>query len=154
MCTTDGLPFAESIGTTALIDENGVSVNDALWGYGMGIISNDESQQYTHTSGTFRIYNAGNMLVHPFQQDLRIEISGVTGKNFEMRNVTTGDVFKVMNELKSSDVVNLDGPEIKINGLQALRKTNRKYISLAPGWNEFRLNRTAKTKFDFRYYYV
>ena len=154
VCTTDGLPFAESIGTTALIDKNGVSANDALWGYGMGIISNVESKQYTHTSSTFRIYNAGNMLVHPFEQDLKIEISGVTGKNFEMRNVTTGDVFKVTDTLKYSDVVNLDGPEIKINGLQALRKTNRKFISLASGWNEFRLNRTAKTKFDFRYYYV
>ena len=154
VCTTDGLPFAESIGTTSLIDKNGVSTNDALWGYGMGIISNDESKQYTHTSSTFRIYNAGNMLVHPFDQDLRIEISGVTGKNFEMRNVTTGDVFKVTDTLKSSDVVTLDGPEIKINGLQALRKTNRKFISLTSGWNEFRLNRTAKTMFDFRYYYV
>ena len=153
-CTTDGLPFAESIATTSLIDKNGVSTNDALWGYGMGIIAEDESQRYTHTSSAFRIYNAGNVLVHPFQQDLKIEISGVTGKNFEMRNVTTGDVFKIRDELKSSDVVTLDGPEIKINGLQALRKTNRKYISLAKGWNEFRLNRTAKTKFDFRYYYV
>ena len=154
VCTTDGLPFAESIGTTALIDKNGVSANDALWGYGMGIISNVESQQYTHTSSTFRIYNAGNVLVHPFQQDLKIEISGVIGKNFEMRNVTTGDVFKVTDTLKSSDVVNLDGPEIKINGLQALRKTNRRFISLASGWNEFRLNSVAKTKFDFRFYYL
>ena len=154
VCTTDGLPFAESIGTTALIDKNGVSANDALWGYGMGLISIDEGQQYTHTSSTFRIYNAGNVPIHPFQQDLKIEISGVTGKNFEMRNVTTGDVFKVTDNLKSSDVVVLDGHEIKINGLQALRKTNRKYISLAPGWNEFRLNRTAKVIFDFRFYYL
>ena len=154
VCTTDGLPFSESIGTTALIDENGVSVNDALWGYGMGIIADDESKQYRHTSSAFRIYNAGNVPIHPFQQDLRIEISGVTGKNFEMRNVATGDIFKITDELKPSDVVVLDGHEIKINGLQALRKTNRKYISLAPGWNEIRLNRTAKTMFDFRYYYV
>ena len=154
VCTTDGLPFAESIATTSLIDKNGVSTNDALWGYGMGIIADDESQQYTHTSSKFRIYNAGNVPIHPFQQDLKIEISGVTGKNFEMRNVTTGDVFKVTDNLKSSDVVVLDGHEIKINGLQALRKTNRKYISLAPGWNEFRLNRTAKVIFDFRFYYL
>src|SRR5699024_7836061 len=152
--TTEALPFAESIGTTALIDKNGPPADDALWGYGMGIISNVESKQYTHTSSTFRIYNAGNVLVHPFEQDLKIEISGVTGKNFEMRNVTTGDVFKVTDNLKSSDVVTLDGPEIKINGLQALRKTNRKFISLASGWNEFRLNKTAKAIFDFRFYYL
>src|SRR5699024_10942817 len=107
VCTTDGLPSAESIGTTALIDKNGVSANDALWGYGMGIIADGEIQQYTHTSSTFRIYNAGNMLAHPFDLDLRIEISGVTGKNFEMQNVTTGDVFKVTDELKSSAVVTL-----------------------------------------------
>ena len=56
--------------------------------------------------------------------------------------------------LKTSDVVVLDGPEIKINGLQALRKTNRRFISLASGWNEFRLNRTAKTMFDSRFYYL
>src|SRR5699024_12338086 len=103
---------------------------------------------------TFIIYNAENILVHTFDQDLRIEISGVIGKNFEMRNVTTGDVFKVTDTLKSSDVVNLDGPEIKINGLQALRKTNRRFISLLPGWNEIRLNKTAKVIFDFRFYYL
>ena len=153
-CTTDGLPFAESIGTTALIDKNGVSADDALWGYRMGLIAEDESQQYTHTSRAFRIYNAGNVLVHPFQQDLKIEISGVTGKNFEMQNVTTGDVFKVIDTLKSTDVVVLDGPEIKINGLQALRKTNRRFISLAPGWNEIRLSKSAKTMFDSRFYYL
>lgn len=150
---TTELPFAESIGTTQLIQANGVNANDELWGYGMGILADDESQKYTNTSSLFRIYNAGNIPVHPFQQDLRIELSGINGSGFTMENLTTGDKFVINDSLVGTDTFVIDGADMTHNGIPALRKTNRRYISLARGWNEIRLNRTAKTVFDFRYYY-
>src|SRR5690625_2425617 len=43
-----GLPFAESIGTTLDIEENGISANDEMWGFGMGLQSVDETLKYIH----------------------------------------------------------------------------------------------------------
>lgn len=147
--TTD-LPFAESIGTTADIDREGINAVQARWGFGMGLISDDESLRYTHSTTAFRIYNAGNVEVNPFEHDLKISIEGVSN-GYELENLTTGDVFKVTESMSGNLVIN--GATVTNNGLQAFRKTNRRYITLAPGWNYIRQNRAFKTTWDFRFYY-
>src|SRR5690625_4724093 len=92
--TTD-LPFSESIGTTADIDSNGVNADDELWSYGMGLTSDyredDDPLKYTihaKEGEYFRIYNAGNVVVHPFQMDLKITIKDVVGSDgrVQLRN--------------------------------------------------------------------
>lgn len=152
---TTELPFAESIGTTQDIQNNGINANDAIWGFGMGLIADDDSLVYTHTGTSFKIYNAGNVPVHPFEQDLKITIDNIQGSTsyFELRNTTTGDLFRV-NEGATGTIV-LDGPNITRNELTYLRKTNKQYITLAPGWNEFSVNgaNSARVAFDFRFYY-
>lgn len=145
------LPFAESIGRTSDIDQNGISYDDEIWGYGMGLLYDDESQKYTHNTRTFRIYNAGNVPIDPFQQELKITIQGASS-GYELRNKTTGDVFR-LTENPNSKVI-LDGPNVTDNGLQALRKTNRKFITLKTGWNEFEQNQNAIVSFDFPFYYL
>jgi len=148
--TTD-LPFSESIGTTADIDSNGLRYSDELWSYGMGLLYDNESHRYTHSSRSFEIYNAGNVPIHPFQQELKISILGA-GKGFELRNRTTGDVFRLTDQING--VIVIDGANITDNSIQALRKTNRQFITIAPGWNEFTQNGTARISFDFRFYYL
>lgn len=147
--TTD-LPFAESIGTTADIDREGINAVQARWGYGMGLTSDDESLRYTHSTTAFKIYNAGNVAVNPFEHDLKIMIEGVSS-GYELENLTTGDVFKITESMSGNLVI--DGATVTNNGLQAFRKTNRRYITLAPGWNYIRQNRAIKTAWDFRFYY-
>ena len=152
---TTELPFAESIGTTQDIHNNGINANDALWGFGMGLIADDDSLIYTHTGTSFKIYNAGDVSVHPFEQDLKITINNIQGLTsyFELRNITTGDLFRV-NEGATGTIV-LDGPNITRNNLNYLRETNKQYITLAPGWNEFDIlgATSARGAFDFRFYY-
>ena len=159
-CDVIGLPFAESIATTSLIDANGLRYSDEVWQYGMGLLLDNESHSYTHSGTVFRIYNAGNVAVHPFEQELQIDLTGIIGSGFEMKNLTTGDVFKINDEMKPADKFTIGKTNesdsmfmMTFNNANGLRKTNRKYISLASGWNEFRLNRHAKTSFNFRYYY-
>ena len=152
-CSVVGLPFAESIATTSLIDKNGLRYSDEVWQYGMGLLLDDESQSYTNTGTSFRIYNAGNVDIHPFEHELQIDLTGITGSGFEMKNITTGDTFKINDEMKPADKFTIGRGNMVYNNVNGLRKTNRKYISLASGWNEFRLNRPAKTSFNFRYYY-
>ena len=147
---TTELPFAESIGTTADIDKHGLLYSQELWSYGMGLSYDEETHKYTHNTKTFRIYNAGNVEVHPFEMDLKITVEGINGP-YELKNETTGDAFKYTGS--NSGKLLLDGPNITLNGLQAFRDTNRRYISLAPGWNTFTQSQNKKVSFDFRYYY-
>lgn len=154
---TTELPFAESIGTTQIIQQNGINANDELWGYGMGLIADDDSLRYTHGSRTFRIYNAGNVPVHPFEQDLKITIRNVVGSTntFELRNTTNGTFFKVDEAVSSSQTIIIDGPKVTRNGLNYLSKTDYEFIELAPGWNHFSISgaTSAEVEFDFRFYY-
>lgn len=83
-CTTVELPFAESIGTTQDIQRDGVNSNKELWGFGMGLLLDDESHKYTHTLPRFSrmefsIYNADDVSIHPFEQELKIMINNVKG---------------------------------------------------------------------------
>ncbi|WP_262365310.1 phage tail family protein [Halobacillus karajensis] len=154
-----GVPYAESMGTTADIEAEGISSDDEIWGYGMGLIAEDLI--YTHTAisfSTFSIYNAGNVAIHPFEQDLKITISDVSenGNTMGLRNITTGDLFQINEALGKADVVVMDGPKITKNGLQYLRQTNKEFITLVPGWNDFIVEGaySAKVEFDFRFYYL
>lgn len=154
--TTD-LPFAESIGTTQDIEENGVDANDELWGFGMGLTSG-ENLKYTHNGNNFSIFNAGNVGVHPFEQELKIIINNVTRplNYLELKNETNGSSFRITVKVHESDEVVYDGANIRINGLEALRRTNRKYIQLSPGWNNFKLDGadSAEISMFFRFYYL
>src|SRR5690625_638602 len=139
-------PLPEPIGTTADIDSNGLRYSDELWSYGMGLLYDNESHRYTHSSRSFEIYNAGNVPIHPFQQELKISILGA-GAGLELRNRTTGDIFRATDQING--VIVIDGANITDNGIQALRKTNRQFITLAPGWNAFTQKRSSRIFFDF-----
>lgn len=152
------LPFAESIGTTQDIQRNGISANNELWGFGMGLIADDDSLKYTFASRSFKIYNAGNVPIHPFEQDLKITISDIQGSAsfLQLRNNTNGSTFRVNDSSLNGKKVVINGPTVTINSLQEFRKTNRKYVELEPGWNDFTLTGAsiAKVSFDFPFYYA
>lgn len=155
------LPFAESIGTSQDIQQNGINANDELWGYGMGLIADDESLIYTHhadADAPFQIYNAGNVPIHPFEQELKIKIKDVVGSTgmFQITNLTNGSRSRVNVPLSTSDVVIYDRSNITRNGLAFTRDTRLDFIELNPGWNNFQIYYcdSATIEFDFRFYYL
>lgn len=157
---TTELPFAESVETTAFIDENGLDASDARWGFGMGLLPDESSWVYTHnaTAGTtFRVYNAGDVDVHPFEQDLKMTISNVQGSDemFQITNHTNSSRARVEVPVKTSDSIVYDGPTITRNSLAFLRDTRRDFVELSPGWNTFQIYYcdSARISFDFRFYY-
>lgn len=155
---TEKLPFAESIGTTQDIQSFGIGATDGIWGYGMGILDDFSSRKYTHTDTVFSIYNAGNVPVDPFFQDLKITVTNVQGANeiFQLFNRTNGSLFTYEAGLPSSKTLEIDGPMVLVNGLNEFRKTWRQFITLDPGWNLFEVTggaTSAKVEFDFRFYY-
>lgn len=158
---TTELPYAESIGTTADIDKSGLSSEDALWSFDMGLLATDDSVIYTHQvspENIFRVYNAGDVCVHPFDQDLKITVSNVLGSDemFQLTNHSNGSRFRVSVPIESGDVVVYDGPNVTSNGLQFLRNTRKDFITLSPGWNELEIYYcdSAMIEFDFRFYYL
>ena len=154
--TTD-LPYAESIGTTKTIDQDGLSTIQELWGFGMGLEYANETHKYTHSDSKFEIFNASNVIVHPFFQYLRIEITDfeeVEGA-FRLVNVTNNSEFAFLGGLRRSDEIVIDGARVRYNNSEAFRRTRRTYIQLSPGVNKFEIEgaKQAKVSFDFRFYY-
>lgn len=147
---TVGSPFAESIGTTKDIESRGLLYNDGIWSYGMGLEYEREAQKYTHQRLEFAVYNAGNVGIHPFEQNLTIMLRNI-GKGYTLINETTGDKFEYKGRVTGD--FKLEGPNMTMKGLQAFRDTNRRYITLAPGWNHFNQNKAKITEWDFKFYY-
>ena len=158
---TTELPFAESIGTTQDIQRNGINAEDGLWGFGMGLEAIDETLIYKHNAvvgKTFRIFNAGNVPIYPFEQELKITISNVVGstERFQITNLTNGSRSRIDVPLKQTDKVIYDGPNVTRNSLAFLRDTRKDFIELSPGWNNFQIYYCdrATVEFDFRFYYL
>jgi hypothetical protein len=143
-------PFAESIGTTL----DPLTFDTDLWQIGQGII--EDGLEYTHTTSTFRIYNLGDTTVNPRQHPLVITYTGAS-TNLKIKNVTTGEEWAYTGTSASGNNIKLDGVRSTKNGLSIFRDTNRKVISLVPGWNDFAITGASGSftvSFDFRFYYL
>lgn len=116
-----------------------------------------QGSQYAITGSTFRIYNDGDETVHPFEHDFVLTIDDVVSSStsLELENTTNGSIFTVNEGVANTSTIVIDGPTVTSNGLQYLRKTNRTFIELSPGWNDFVLRGAteATVYFDFRFYY-
>lgn len=140
--------LAESVGTTL----DPFTFDMEYWQVGQGLTSDD--MKYIHTSNLFDIYNAGNVPVNPRDLELIIEYKGASS-NLIIKNETTGDEWTYSGTTTSTDVITLDGIRSTKNSLSIFRNTNKKLITLDPGWNSFRLTGTSgsfEIKFNFRFY--
>lgn len=145
-------PYSESVGTTL----NLFTTDSELWQFGMGLLGDDDSQTYTHTTTNFRIYNAGDIEVNPRRHDLVITFKGPSTK-LKIKNNTTGDEWSYSETTVSGDTIKLYNIKSLKNELSIFSKTNRKLITLAPGWNDFVISGTTGAftiSFDFRYRYL
>lgn len=146
---TSDLPFAESIYTTKELNDTGYSALVEKYGLVDGIHS--YNTKYKFTERNFTVWNAGNVTVEPETMYLKITATGTNGV-LEIRNKTTGDVFKV-NAAFGGDLV-IDGMNTQLKGTNVFRDTNKRYISLASGKNDFEIiGQFTDITIDFRFYY-
>ena len=124
------------------------------WQLGQGLPFGEYS--FEHSSNTFTIYNAGTEIVDPRHKELKIRIKGTAPKYVELKNVTTGDIYRYDGILQPSDELVIDRIRSTRNSLSVFRNTNKKLITLAPGPNEFVLQgiTVERISFDFPFYYV
>ncbi|MDR4983581.1 phage tail family protein [Bacillus cereus] len=142
--------FLESVGTTM----DPMTFESNLWQIGQGLIAEDT--KYAHNTTSFRIYNAGDILIDPKNIPLKIRYIGPS-KNLMIKNVTTGDVWSYTGETASGNVIELNGVKATKNGTSIFGATNWGLIKLKSGWNDFTLTGATgdfKIEFDFRFYYL
>lgn len=119
-------------------------------------LSGNKVQEYIHTTDTFEILNDGYKTIDPRRYPLLIKFTGES-TNLQIKNLTTGDVWTYTGTTTLSDTIRLDGIRATKNSLSIFRETNRKLISLAPGWNEFEVTGAVdpfEISFDFRFYMI
>ena len=146
---TSGLPFAESIYTTKELNDTGY---DALVEkYGLVDSINSDNTKYKFTERNFTVWNAGNVTVTPETMYLEIIVTGSDG-NLEIKNNTTNDILKV--NAKHGGTFDVKGMTMRMAAINVFRDSNKRYISLASGANEFEIiGQFTDITIDFRFYY-
>lgn len=146
-------PYAESVGTslTSMDFEQ-----DGVWQIGQGLIETDDLK-YTHTTPSFSIYNPGDVTVNPRNMPLVISYKGPS-TNLLIWNTTTLEYWEYTGTSNTLETLTINGTRsLKNSVVNIFGDTNRKLVTLAPGWNDFQIEGTSgsfEIKFDFRFYYL
>ena len=146
---TVGLPYSESVYTTKELNDTGY---DALVEkYGLVDSINSDNTKYKFTERNFSIWNAGNVTVEPETMYLEIIVTGSDG-NLEIRNKTTNDILIV--NANHGGTFDVKGMAMRMAAINVFRDSNKRYISLASGDNEFEvIGQFTDITIDFRFYY-
>lgn len=157
------MPFAESLGTSMDLHRDGFDMDSGIWGAGMNLDARDYvyAKRLSSADPIIEIYNPSDVDVNPFEGDLKITIgrifnAGTSSSHIQFTNHANGTRARFYGPLysASSEVV-YDGPEITLNGAQALGRSRRDFITLSPGMNRIQMYEAtwADIEFDFRFYY-
>ena len=147
-------PYFETIYTTLELHDSGYSATAEKY----GLVDNidDEKVKYRFTENNFSVYNAGNVTIQPENMLLHINVDAVqSSNNFTIRNKTTGEEVILKRESNGSNF-RVQGMVISLGGItNVFRDTNREFISLVPGDNDFEvLNGTfSEIRFVFKFLY-
>ncbi|WP_462420013.1 phage tail family protein [Salinicoccus sp. Marseille-QA3877] len=121
----------------------------------MKLEEGDNHTGFEPRTENFTVYNAGNVTVEPESMFLEIRLRYATiQEKLTIRNKTTGDEFEFSNTQNELHVGIL-GLNVRLGALNGFRYSNRRFISLAPGDNEFEIFGGTFNEFriDFKYYY-
>ncbi|WP_145464350.1 phage tail domain-containing protein [Staphylococcus hominis] len=151
-CQIIGLPFWRTKYTTQDIQNSGYSALVEKYGMADGI--NINLPNYSFTDSTFSVWNGGNVTIDPRNMPLFIKMFYVKGTG-TITNKTTGEIFKITEDWNNNHLTINGTKVIKSTSVNALRSTNRKFITLVPGKNEIEIKNLIfkKAEFDFPYYF-
>jgi hypothetical protein len=109
-----------------------------------------------YTTSTFMFNNEGDITIDPrVHAETQIEFSGAS-TNLIIKNKTTGDQWSWTGTTVVGNTILLKGIRSLKNGVSIFGQTNKKLLTMAPGWNSFELTGatgsftlTIKTRFYF-----
>lgn len=144
-------PFKKSLHTTLDIDSEGVRWNDK-WGYGMGLSSDSSQWKYKFTNTNPRFYNAGTEEIKLIQQKeslIRL-IPKESAPWIEISDGTT--TFRLNRQTTIDSPITLKGHQIRVNNANVLGQTNREFLTIKKGWNNWEVRGISnfEIEIDFR----
>lgn len=144
--------YAESVGTSLQLAEQ--DFDSGLWGFG-SIIDVDKQYQYRFTSNSFTVENIGNVTIDPCEHFLEITIKATAAQYLQIRNQTTGEIYRFNGALPSTSNLVISGVQSKLNGASVFARTNGNLLSLAAGANRFIVEggTVASIQFKFKFLY-
>lgn len=148
-----GLPFWRTKYTTQDLQIQKYSALRERYGWADGI--HLEYPDYTFTSNEFTVWNAGNVPISYIAKQLYIRVSYLTTTgNFTIENTTTGEKFIYKTSLNNVHLT-IDGANVQRGTFNALRDTNRTFLTLVPGENKFKISNGTyeNIQFDFPFLY-
>jgi len=111
----------------------------------------------TYAASTFSFKNEGNISIDPnVHSEMEIEFSGAS-TNLKIKNLTNSDEWSWTGVTVDGDTVLLKGVRSLKNGASIFGQTNKKLITMDPGWNEFQLFGVSETfviKIKTRFYFL
>ena len=116
----------------------------------------EEHTGFIPAASRFSVFNAGNVTVEPESMKITFNFTGVyTTGGFTIRNLTTGEEV-ILNRSSNGSHFKMDGMLFSLGAINnVFRDTNRRFISLAPGDNQFEIvgGTFSQCWFDFKYLY-
>lgn len=146
--------FWESKYTTLELHDTGYSATAEKY----GLVDNidDEKVKYRFTENNFTVYNAGNVTVEPESMHLEILVKNMQSlSGFKIFNKTTGETHEHWQLMGVARDYSIKGMNTMRGDVNVFRYTNRHFISLVPGDNDFVVSGGSfdEIYFDFKYYY-
>jgi phage-related protein len=123
---------------------------------GYSQMSTPEEVKYRFSETTLKVWNEGEITLDPRVHPLVILFEGASS-GLTITNLTTGDEWQYNGSTIDGDIIRLDGIRSFKNNISIFGQTNKKLISLVPGWNEFEITGATspfEISFDFRFYYL
>lgn len=154
-CQIIDLPFWQTKYTTQEIEANGYEAVIEKFGLADGI--NIDYPRYTFTESEFSLWNGGNVDIDPRNIELLIQFYNLkTEGSFTITNLTTGEKHVLNKPFSGNHYLLSNAKAINASGVNYLRDTNRKFISLAKGLNKFRIENGTfdRVIFDFKFHYL
>ena len=147
-------PFKQSLHTTLDIDAEGVRWNDK-WGYGMGLSSDSSQWKYKFTNTNPRFYNAGTEDIKLIQQKESL-IMLVPKESVPWIEISDGTTtFRLNRQTTIDSPLTLKGHQIRVNNANVLDQTNREFLTIKKGWNNWEIRgiKNFEIEVDFRFLY-
>ncbi|WP_017548665.1 phage tail family protein [Salinicoccus carnicancri] len=148
--------FKQSLHTTLDIDSEGIRFNDK-WGYGMGLSSDSGQWKYSFINTDPYFYNAGTeevKLIKQKESEITLIFNGSTLNG--LVDIDDGiTTFKLFRNVVAGDVLRIKGHQITLNGDNVAGDTNRQFLTVKRGWNNWDVRGVTDFEFkiDYRYLY-
>ena len=105
-----------------------------------GVAETRMLKPYRFNKPSFHVKNEGTYRIDMRQQEeTEISFTGTYQQNLTIRNKTTGEEWRHNASNITGETVLLKGVRSTIQGSSIFAQTNKKLLTLVPGWNEFEI---------------